>query len=137
MSNKRRVTIRIKKIPSVSILGDESYLNKLFTNIVKNAVTYGKDNSHILLSGIIQGDRVRIDIHDDGIGIPPQDLEYIFERFYRVDKSRTNFKDNPRTGLGLAIVKWIAEAHGGEVTATSTLGKGSTFSVFLPFISSQ
>ena len=134
LANKRDIVIKVKKIPPVSILADELYLDKLFTNIVKNAITYGRDNGHISISGTICGDKVKIDIHDDGIGILRKDLERVFDRFYRVDKSRSNFNNYNGTGLGLAITKWIAEAHGGEVTAESTPGKGSTFSVFLPFV---
>ncbi len=134
LANKKSIVVQIKKIPPVSIFADESYLNKLFTNIVKNAVTYGRDHGHISISGIIKGNMIKIDIHDDGVGISSDDLERVFERFYRVDKSRSSLNDNNGSGLGLAITKWIVEAHGGKITAESTLGKGSTFSVFLPFV---
>ena len=132
MAHKKGVTIQIENIPYISVLADESYLSKLFTNIVKNAITYGKSNGHIVISGKVRNDMVTLDIHDDGPGISKVDLNRIFERFYRVDKSRTSLDNNSGTGLGLAIAKWIAEAHGGNITAKSTLGKGSTFSVSLP-----
>lgn len=134
LANKKGIVIRITKIPIVSILGDESYLNKLFTNIIKNAINYGKDNGHIFISGMLEGDNVKIEIHDDGIGIAKNDIGRIFERFYRVDKSHSNSGNYNSTGLGLAITKWIAEAHGGSIAVSSTLGKGSTFSVVLPVL---
>ena len=134
MAHKKSVTIKIQNIPHVSISGDESYLSKLFTNIVKNAITYGRDKGHIVISAKIRGAMVVLNIQDDGAGISPTDLDRIFERFYRVDKSRTSLNDNSGTGLGLAIAKWIAEAHGGTITAQSTLGKGSVFSISLPIL---
>ena len=72
----------------------------------------------------------RVDIMDSGIGIPGEHLPHIFDRFYRVDKARNRMDGG--TGLGLAIVKWIAEAHGGSITVTSEVNKGSSFSVRLP-----
>lgn len=134
LANKRDIVIKIGKIPAVSILADEVYLDKLFANIVKNAITYGKDGGHISISGTIEKDMVKINIQDDGVGISRKDLGRIFDRFYRADKARSNFNSYNGTGLGLAITKWIAESHGGKVTVESTLGKGSTFSVFLPVV---
>lgn len=131
---KKKITIDIQQIPHVSILADESYLNKLFTNIVTNAIAYGKNNGHISLRGSREGHWVRIDIQDDGIGISDDEINHVFERFYRADKSRSHRQNTPGTGLGLAITKWIAEAHGGKVAVSSILGKGSTFSVYLPSI---
>jgi signal transduction histidine kinase len=72
----------------------------------------------------------RVDINDSGIGIPEEHLPHIFDRFYRVDKARNRMDGG--TGLGLSIVKWIAEAHGGGITVTSEVNKGSSFSVRLP-----
>lgn len=134
LAHKKNITIRVEKIPFVSILADESYLNKLFSNVVKNAINYGNERGHIYISGKIQDDTVIIDIKDDGIGISQDDIGRIFDRFYRADKSRSNYGKDNGTGLGLAITKWIANAHGGDVTVNSTIGKGSTFSVSLPFV---
>lgn len=137
LAKRRGIVIKMKKIMPISILADESYLNKLFTNIVKNAVTYGKNHGHIFISANLQKDMIRIDIQDNGIGISKENIGRIFDRFYRVDKSRSNLNGHNETGLGLSITKWIAEAHGGKVTVKSTLGKGSTFSVFLPTVSKE
>ena len=76
-----------------------------------------------------EGDSVWLQVKDDGIGIAPQDLEKIWNRFYQVDPSRSG----DSSGLGLSMVKWIAEAHGGRVQVNSTLGQGSCFTVKLPF----
>ena len=78
----------------------------------------------------VVGEKVEIAIKDTGVGIPPEHLKRIFERFFRVDKSRS--KELGGTGLGLAIVKHILEAHDSKVSVISTLGKGSTFSFKLP-----
>ena len=73
---------------------------------------------------------VRIDVEDSGVGIPPDKLDKVFERFYQVDNTST--REYGGTGLGLSIVKSFVEAHNGEIRATSTVGKGSTFTVLLP-----
>ncbi len=110
--------------------GDEKYLDKLFSNIIANAVSYGKEDGFVVISGTKTAREVNINIKDNGIGISKKDLPHIFERFYRADSSRS--KDTGGSGLGLAIVQWIAEAHGGNVSAVSSPGKGSTFTVTLP-----
>jgi PAS domain S-box-containing protein len=130
-ARRRKIEIKIKDIPKTKILGDESYLERLFSNIITNAISYGKEDGYILISASKGKRDIRIDIKDNGIGIPLKDLPHIFERFYRVDSSRS--KDSGGSGLGLAIVKWIAEAHGGRVSATSEQEKGSTFSVTFPY----
>jgi len=78
---------------------------------------------------------VRVAVADTGVGIPAQDISRIFHRFYRVDKARS--RSGGGTGLGLAICKWIAEAHGGRIEVRSEVGKGSTFTVWLPIAGRQ
>jgi|TARA_B110000495_G_scaffold26779_1_gene19769 two-component system phosphate regulon sensor histidine kinase PhoR len=101
-------------------------------NLIDNAFKYAGNFSEVRVSTSLSegGEIITCLVEDDGIGIPAKDLEYIFERFYVVDKGRSREKGG--TGLGLSIVKHVAEAHGGNVHVRSQLGNGSTFSIDLP-----
>jgi two-component system sensor histidine kinase BaeS len=79
-----------------------------------------------------ENDMITIAVHDTGVGIPAKDIPHIFDRFYRADVARSRSGHRPGVGLGLAITKWIAEAHGGTITATSRPGRGTVFSVRIP-----
>lgn len=114
----------------LTIKGDEDKIEKLLINIVRNAIKYTGKNGKINLQTEVGENEVRIIIEDNGIGIPEQDLPYIFERFYRVDKARSRTEGG--TGLGLSICKWIAEAHGGYINVQSKINKGTKFIVHLP-----
>jgi len=109
---------------------DATRLQELIYNLLDNAVKYSKPGGTVSLRAELAGNSVRISVADQGQGIPPGDLPRIFERFYRVDKSRGG--EQSGTGLGLSIVKHIAQLHGGTVEAESELGKGTTISVLLP-----
>lgn len=130
IASKKNISIQVAEIPRAKICGDEYYLERLFANIVTNAISYGKEGGHIWISAKIDKKCMKIKVRDDGVGISEKDLPQIFERFYRAEASRS--RDFGGSGLGLAIVKWIAEAQGGSVSATSTLGEGSEFTVSLP-----
>src|SRR3989338_8549246 len=106
------------------------YLEKMLINLIRNSIIYGHKNGHtgVIVENIKDG--IVISITDDGIGISPEDLAHVFERFYRADKFHSS--GGSSIGLGLAIVKWIAEVHGGTVSAESVKRKGSVFSVYLP-----
>lgn len=112
------------------VLGNADRLRQLLLNLVDNALKYTPAGGKVTLSLYREDGWVKLMISDTGIGIPPSDLPHIFERFYVVDKARSRGKGG--TGLGLSIVKWIAEAHGGRVAGESQLGKGSTFTLWLP-----
>jgi two-component system phosphate regulon sensor histidine kinase PhoR len=112
------------------IWGDLDRLTESLINLLDNAVKYTPEGGTITIEAVAAGDGVRIVVTDTGIGIPPKELPRIFERFYRVDRARS--REQGGTGLGLAIVKHIAEAHGGHIAVDSTVGHGSTFSLFLP-----
>ncbi len=130
VAKKKNITIQ-KKILATLITGDEKYLAKLLLNLVKNALSYGKDGGKILIKVIENEVEVIMSVSDNGIGIAKEDLPKVFSRFYRVDKS--HFSDERHTGLGLAISKRVVEAHGGTIKVTSSgLNKGSTFTVSLP-----
>jgi signal transduction histidine kinase len=101
----------------------------MLTNLIDNGIKFSREHGTVTIS-YESGARDKILVRDDGEGIPAQHLERLFERFYRVDRARS--RDLGGTGLGLAIVKHLALLHGGEVTVTSELGKGSTFTIHLP-----
>jgi len=133
LSYKRNISIESKNIPNLTILGDRIYLEKMLVNLVKNSILYGHQDGHTIVNVKKIKQHVVISVTDNGIGISKEDLPHIFERFYRVDKFHRSGGNS--IGLGLAIVKWIAEIHGGEVSARSVKGKSSVFSVSLPISS--
>jgi signal transduction histidine kinase len=110
--------------------GDEMKLRRLLLNLSDNAVKYTPEGGRIILRSMPENGYAEIHVTDTGIGIESQHLARIFDRFYRVDKSRSRAEGG--YGLGLAICKWIAEAHGGNIHVESSPGNGSTFSVRLP-----
>ena len=119
-------------LPSVYV--DRQRIEQVFLNLLENAVKFTPQGGRIAVHACRDGDFVRVDVRDNGIGIASEHIPRLFERFYRVDKARS--LELGGTGLGLAIVKHIILAHKGKVTVTSKLGEGTTFSVFLPiFIS--
>ncbi len=110
---------------------DEIRLMQVLGNLVANALRYTPAGGQIVLGAIASSDRhVSLTVRDTGPGIAPEDLPFIFDRFYRADKARAT--ENGESGLGLAIAKAIVEAHGGTLTVDSTLGQGSTFVIQLP-----
>ncbi len=105
-------------------------LEEIFFNLLDNALKYTPPGGRVELSAKAEGDYVVVTVTDTGRGIPPEDLPYIFEPFYRVDKARSSRSGG--SGLGLSIVKEIVETLGGRIKVTSEVHKGTTFSVFLP-----
>ncbi|HEX7771602.1 MAG TPA: ATP-binding protein [Pyrinomonadaceae bacterium] len=115
--------------PEVMVYADERRLEQMLTNLIENGIKFSREHGTVAIS-YESGTRDKILVQDNGDGIPAQHLERLFERFYRVDRARS--RDMGGTGLGLAIVKHLALLHGGEVTVTSELGKGTTFTIHLP-----
>jgi signal transduction histidine kinase len=111
---------------------DPTAFRQIVTNLVENAVRYTREGGVTLRTRAADGG-VWVEVSDTGIGIAPEHLPRIFERFYRVDAGRSRAEGG--TGLGLAIVRHLAEAHGGRVEATSQVGRGTTVGVWLPGVS--
>jgi two-component system phosphate regulon sensor histidine kinase PhoR len=115
---------------AATIKGDAAKLHDVLRNLVANSATYAPERTTIDVEASRVGPRVTITVSDEGPGIPPEDLSRVFERFYRVDKSRA--RDPGGTGLGLSIVKHLVELHGGEVRAENRAEGGARFTITLP-----
>jgi len=131
----RRIAVRVHAPGTPAVRGDRGRLAQVVRNLLDNALKYSPEGGEVLLEahageGSSHGDRVLVRVVDHGIGIPRQALEGIFQRFFRVDASRS--KAVPGTGLGLAIVKHLVALHGGSVSVESEPGRGSVFTVVLP-----
>ncbi len=126
-----KVEVTIGEVDQVTVSGDRDRLKQLILNLVANALQYTPENGRVTLGLSTKEGWSRLTVTDTGPGIPREELPYIFERFYRVDKARKR-SSSGGAGLGLSIAHTIAKAHGGRVEVASEIGKGSTFSVWLP-----
>ena len=130
-ARNRNVNVEFQDDSSECILGDRDKFYQLVLNLVENAVKYSKEkNGYVKIWSYNEAGYYYLVVEDNGIGIPEQDVSRIFERFYRVDKSRKK----GGTGLGLAIVKHIVKIFNGEINVKSILGEGSTFKVKIPYM---
>lgn len=133
VSNERGVAIQLQVPEGESPLivqGDSDRLEQVFTNLVDNAFRHTPQGGQILLTLTKEEGSAHVSVCDTGEGIPPEDLPFVFERFYKVDKARTRSKGG--TGLGLAITRNIVNNHHGDIVVESEVGKGTTFNVLLP-----
>jgi heavy metal sensor kinase len=119
-------------VPSTAVaIGDQLSLRRALTNLVENAIRYNRDGGSVTIEGAAAAPgHLAVAVRDDGIGIPPEALAHVFDRFYRVDKSRSRAEGG--SGLGLSIVAKIAREHGGRVDVESAADRGSRFVVTLP-----
>jgi two-component system sensor histidine kinase SenX3 len=129
-ADSREIKIEFINNNEVTILGDESQLEMAISNIIENAINYSPDKTNVVISLNNVNGLAEIKIKDQGIGISNENIERIFERFYRVDPARSRATGG--TGLGLSIVKHIITNHGGDITVWSEQGEGSTFTMRLP-----
>jgi two-component system phosphate regulon sensor histidine kinase PhoR len=131
IARTRGVTLANEVPAGIVAEADPERLRQVFANLIDNAIKYGRDQGRVVMRGrAVDGTRVEVSVRDDGAGIPPESLDRIFERFYRVDKARS--REQGGTGLGLAIVKNVVQAHGGDVRVESKQGKGTEFVISLP-----
>ena len=130
LARENGIEINLEMKDDISILGDNAKLEQVIYNVIDNAIKYTPRGGEVEASLVRSGRKAVIRIRDTGIGIPSGDLPHIFDRFYRVDKARSRATGG--TGLGLSIVKQIVQNHGGNISASSTEGKGTTFTIELP-----
>ncbi|MBV6394645.1 MAG: Adaptive-response sensory-kinase SasA [Anaerolineales bacterium] len=126
-----RVHLKLMEIDQLQVYGDRDRLKQVLINLIANAIKFTPAGGDIFLSLSRASDHAKLIVRDTGPGIPTDDLPYIFERFYRAEKSRTRSAASG-FGLGLSIAHWIVEQHGGRIEVNSQEGKGTTFAIWVP-----
>ncbi len=129
---QKKIKLKIDGEPEIFVKGDENLLKQLMYNLIHNAIKYNRENGEILIKVFKENSYVRIIIQDTGYGIPKEHLDKIFNRFYRIDKSRTRSEGG--LGLGLNIVKKIVDLHSGKINVESEVNIGTKFDIILPAI---
>jgi signal transduction histidine kinase len=130
----KRKRIRLVEQPASRmppVAADKSLITQVLTNLVGNAIKYSPERTTVTVSTLLEADTVRVQVEDRGYGIPPESIDRVWEKFYRVARDGQE-KDEESTGLGLAFVREVVEQHGGEVEVESEVGRGSIFSFTLP-----
>jgi signal transduction histidine kinase len=132
LASKGGVELTVAAPAAATVSGDAAHLERAVLNVMRNAVAASPEGGAVNVSVIRRGAHVEVAVHDRGRGISSDDLEHIFDRFYRADAARSH--DGGGSGLGLAIVAWTVRRHGGDVRANSTLGAGTTITISLPAV---
>jgi signal transduction histidine kinase len=130
LAEDRQIRLALRAQPVPVVLGDPQWLKQLFINLLDNAIRYTGEGGAVTVSLRQDGKEVAIAVEDTGLGIEPEHLPHLFERFYRTDAARS--RNSGGTGLGLPLVMEIAQAHRGTITVASEIGKGSVFTLRLP-----
>jgi heavy metal sensor kinase len=130
LADMKSQELRLTRIESVVLQADRDRLHQLIFNLLDNAIKYTQENGKINVSLRVQDGEAFVVVEDNGMGIPEEDLRYVFDRFYRVSKARS--LETPGSGLGLSICRMIAETHKGSIDLASLAGEGSTFTLRLP-----
>jgi signal transduction histidine kinase len=131
LATERQVSVQVQASEPLTVWGDEARLMQVVMNLLENALLYTDAEGKVFLSVSAWQGQAMLVVRDTGIGIAPEHLPHLFERFYRVDAARTH-TEGSNSGLGLSIVDWVVKAHGGSVSVESQVGLGSTFTVMLP-----
>ncbi|HEY8714604.1 MAG TPA: heavy metal sensor histidine kinase [Candidatus Acidoferrum sp.] len=130
VSAAKKIDLNTISQPHVHVRGDASWIERVILNLLDNAIKFTPEGGTVSVSVIAAGKEAELCVRDTGIGISPQALPHIFDRFYRAEPSRS--KQVEGVGLGLALVRWIVEKHGGQIAVQSEPAKGSRFTVLLP-----
>ncbi|MBW7938800.1 MAG: hypothetical protein H3C63_08355, partial [Candidatus Omnitrophica bacterium] len=129
-ADSKKITLSKEVQGHPQAAGDNDRLQQVLNNLLSNAIKYTREGGEVVVSAVEAGETVSLSVADTGIGLKPEDLARLFQRFFRVRNEDT--RKISGTGLGLSISKSIVDAHGGRLTVTSEYGKGTTFTVILP-----
>jgi two-component system sensor histidine kinase SenX3 len=129
-ANKKKIQVKVSTSDKLRVFGDLELLTTAVKNLIENAISYSDNDTSVSVTLRKKNGVAEIAVKDKGAGIAPEDLERIFERFYRIDQSRSRATGG--TGLGLSLVKNITQKHLGEIQVKSKVGSGSTFTLRLP-----
>ncbi len=125
------ISLELEPLPELApVFVDRRNMEEVFSNLISNAINYTPEGGKVAVAAAMEGGYLRASVSDNGIGMAPEDLSHIFNRFYRIKNDKTRFIIG--TGLGLAIVKSIVEAHNGFIRVESEPDRGSTFHVYIP-----
>ena len=125
------ISLALEPLPKLApVFADRRNMEEVFSNLISNAINYTPEGGKVAVAAAMEGGYLRASVSDNGIGMAPEDLGHIFNRFYRIKNDKTRFIIG--TGLGLAIVKSIVEAHNGFIRVESEPDRGSTFHVYIP-----
>ena len=135
VENYRSPRVQLSKLMPCKILADAEFLKKMFAAFLDNALRYSPPDTAVKIELTTSSGEATLKFIDKGVGIPKEDCEKIFDRFYRTDKARTKLGDGENSvGLGLSVAKWIADRHDIDIKVKSKLGEGSTFTLIIPTI---
>ncbi len=130
LAKTRDIQFKLGAVTDLEVMGNLEFLRRMVTNLASNALRYTDAGGTIIIWSEAEGRNLAIKVSDTGIGIPPESIDHVFDRFYRVDKARARAAGG--AGLGLSIVKAVVESHKGNISVTSEVGRGSTFKVTIP-----
>jgi heavy metal sensor kinase len=130
VAQARTIDLRCERNGTVMVKGDAGWLQRLLLNLLDNAIKFTREGGQVVLRVSHEAGRARIDVRDTGIGMPPDVMPHVFERFFQADPARSSVNDG--AGVGLSLVKWIVDRHEGTIAVNSRVGEGSTFTVRLP-----
>jgi signal transduction histidine kinase len=135
LAQERRIRLQVRACTPTLIIGDEARLMQLMMNLLDNALNYTSAGGKVIVSVAQISTNIFLQVSDTGVGIAPEHVEHIFERFYRTDTARSRAIGG--SGLGLAIVKWVVREHHGTIRVDSQPGRGTTFTITLPAAQKQ
>ncbi len=130
LAQDQKVLLTLQTTGEVTVLADGPLLARAISNLIENGIRYNRSGGSVAVSARLESNRIAIQVKDTGIGIPPNELPHVFERFYRGDRSRSRHQGS--SGLGLSITAHIVQLHEGHIQVESTPGIGSTFTIWLP-----